>query len=522
MLLRSVLLDTNVLATGYVDRRGREVARLRRSGGIELSEQSLSRQPFFERARKNGAYFGPVTFFSQLAGPQRGDAEQTIEIAVADSEGGVVREALNPRPQLSEVVVASHLGRASYAYTADSRGALVAHPNFVVRQDYATGRLKSLAVLPQVAEGLESSVPTGSATGRNFGRIRVLSAWATVPSTGWKVFVEQPESEVFAPLGGTVWRTVLLLLAFVAGAVALAVLLAGRLVRPIKRMQVASAAIGGGAYQERIELDRRDELGDLAQTFNRMAASLQELITGLEWKVAERTRELEVASQHKSDFLANMSHELRTPAQRDRRLLAGAAGAAVRRAQRQAEAAPRPHPHVGQPPALADQRHPRSLEGRGRARRARGRSAFSLREALERGILMVKERALKNGISLELELDPSVDASTEMNAASARSSSTCSRTRSSSRRRAAGSTYALPVANAKSRSSVRDTGPGIAPDDQELIFEEFRQARVVEGERPEGTGLGLALSRKLVELHGGRIWVESRPGEGSTFFFTLP
>ena len=186
-------------------------------------------------------------------------------------------------------------------------------PNRVVRNDYAGGRLKSLAVLPQVAEGLESSVPTGSVTGRNFSHIRVLSAWATVPSTGWKVFVEQPESEVFAPLRGTVWRTVLLLLAFVAGAVALAVLLAGRLVRPIKRMQVAAAAIGGGAYEERIELDRRDELGDLARTFNRMAASLQELITGLEWKVAERTRELEVASQHKSDFLANMSHELRTP-----------------------------------------------------------------------------------------------------------------------------------------------------------------------------------------------------------------
>ena len=69
--------------------------------------------------------------------------------------------------------------------------------------------------------------------------------------------------------------------------------------------------------------------------------------------------------------------------------------------------------------------------------------------------------------------------------------------------------------------SVADTGPGIALEDQERIFEEFQQTEVGQEQR-EGTGLGLALSRKLVELHGGRIWVESEPGRGSTFTFTLP
>jgi signal transduction histidine kinase len=69
--------------------------------------------------------------------------------------------------------------------------------------------------------------------------------------------------------------------------------------------------------------------------------------------------------------------------------------------------------------------------------------------------------------------------------------------------------------------SVADTGIGIAPEDQEAVFEEFRQVGAA-GKKAEGTGLGLALSRKFIELHGGRIWVKSQLGSGSTFTFTLP
>jgi len=69
--------------------------------------------------------------------------------------------------------------------------------------------------------------------------------------------------------------------------------------------------------------------------------------------------------------------------------------------------------------------------------------------------------------------------------------------------------------------SVTDTGFGIAPEDQEAVFEEFRQVGTAD-KKVEGTGLGLALSRKFIELHGGRIWVKSAVGVGSTFTFTIP
>ena len=70
--------------------------------------------------------------------------------------------------------------------------------------------------------------------------------------------------------------------------------------------------------------------------------------------------------------------------------------------------------------------------------------------------------------------------------------------------------------------SVIDNGIGISTEDQSIIFEEFRQVATKNQNRPEGTGLGLALTKKFVEMHGGRIWVSSEPGKGSTFAFTLP
>ena len=232
-----------------------------------------------------------------------------------------------------------------------------------------------------------ASSSTGSTVGRNFRGQKVLSTWATVAPVGWKVFVEQPESAVFAPVRGKIWRTALLLAAFLAAGIGLSVLLARRLVRPIKQMRTAAARIGAGAYDERIELRRRDELGGLADELNGMAASLQASVQSLEQKVEERTRELqqalaelsrkgrqlEVASEHKSEFLANMSHELRTP------LNAIIGFSQVLRQRLFGEINEKQEEYLddilssGNHLLVADQRRARPVQGRGRAGRARGR-----------------------------------------------------------------------------------------------------------------------------------------------------
>src|SRR4029079_2829356 len=173
-------------------------------------------------------------------------------------------------------------------------------------------------------------------------------------------------------------------------------------------LQVAADAIGEGAHQERIDLDRRDELGDLTTTFNRMEAGLQDLIGGLERKVADRTRALEVASKHKSDFLANMSHELRTP------LNAIVGFSQVLKQKLFGEVNDKQDEYLDD--ILSSPDHLLALINdildlskveAGQVELEKG--LFSLREALERGVVMVRERASANGVQLELTLDPSVD-----------------------------------------------------------------------------------------------------------------
>jgi signal transduction histidine kinase len=527
------LLDDHATSAFYIDRTGRKTL-ASVGGGLTLVNGNFLHERSVQQARAAGVYFGPVYAPRLLSNPGARSMEVVVsEIArpVGSPEGrpiagtGVIGETLDLRV-IQDLVGQTRLGTAGYVYATDAAGVLIAHPNSAAFTN------RSLA-LPQVTKALGSS-QSGSTFGRNLRGQKVLSTWATVGPVGWKVFVEQPESAAFAPVRAQIWRTALLLAAFLAVGVALSVLLAHRLVRPVKQIRAAAARIGAGAYDERIELRRRDELGGLADELNGMAASLRASVQGLEQEVEERTRELqlalaelsrkgrqlEVASQHKSDFLANMSHELRTPlnaiigfSQVLRQGLFGPVNA--KQAEYLDDILSSGHHLL----ALINDVLDLSKVEAGQVELEV--ASFSLREALERGVVMVREPASKRGVAVALELAPDVDVV------------------EGDERRLRQVVYNLlsnavkftpeggnvVVASARVdgevRVSVTDTGPGILAEDREWIFEEFHQTELGVQQR-EGTGLGLALSKRLVELHGGRIWVESEPGHGSCFVFTLP
>jgi signal transduction histidine kinase len=146
---------------------------------------------------------------------------------------------------------------------------------------------------------------------------------------------------------------------------------------------------------------------------------------------------------------------------------------------------------------------------------------FHLPTALDNALTLVRERAGRRGIALHMTADERLDyvraderkvRQVVLNLLSNAIKFTPEGGRIDVRAR--------PV-DGSVEVSVTDTGVGIAPEDQEAIFEEFRQVGTAD-KKVEGTGLGLALSRKFIELHGGRIWVESQVGVGSTFTFTIP
>ena len=259
---------------------------------------------------------------------------------------------------------------------------------------------------------------------------------------------------------------------------------------------------------------------DLLQTFaNQSVLAIQN--ARLFQELEDKSRQLEVASQHKSEFLANMSHELRTP------LNAIIGFSEVLLEQMFGELNAKQDEYLQD--ILASGRHLLSLinDILDLSKVEAGHmelepDAFSLPEALQNGLTMLKERASRHGIELSLELDPRLSV---VEADERKVKQVVFNLLSNAVKFTPDGgqvTLAARLDEAEVQISVRDTGIGITPEDQARIFEEFQQARHQPMKTREGTGLGLTLSKRFVELHGGRIWVESEPGVGSTFSFTLP
>jgi GAF domain-containing protein/anti-sigma regulatory factor (Ser/Thr protein kinase) len=237
-------------------------------------------------------------------------------------------------------------------------------------------------------------------------------------------------------------------------------------------------------------------------------------------ELEQKSRELEAASQHKSEFLANMSHELRTPLN----AIIGFSEVLSERMfgelnDKQDEYLKDIHASGQHLLSLINDILDLSKIEAGKMELEL--SDFDMPMTIDNALMLVRERATRRSIALhttvderlgQIQADERKIRQVLLNLLSNAIKFTPEGGRIDVR--------ATPV-NGSVEVSVSDTGVGIAPEDQQAVFEEFRQVGTAE-KKVEGTGLGLALSRKFIELHGGKIWVKSQVGAGSTFTFTVP
>ena len=265
--------------------------------------------------------------------------------------------------------------------------------------------------------------------------------------------------------------------------------------------------------------DFTEETVDLLETFASQSA-IALLNAQLFRELKEQSLELELASRHKSEFLASMSHELRTPLN----AVLGFSEVLLERMfgdinERQEEYLRDIHGSGKHLLELLNEILDLSKVEAGRMELAY--SSFDLQLLLDDAVSMLRERAAAHGIELRVEIGEDVD---QVYSDELRLKQIVLNLMTNAVKFTGDGGSVTVIARrtgAELEITVADTGIGIPEADRERIFESFQQGGRGSS-REEGTGLGLTLSRRLVELLGGRMWLETDVGVGSTFGFTLP
>jgi signal transduction histidine kinase len=347
--------------------------------------------------------------------------------------------------------------------------------------------------------------------------VGLILAWAEQIEKETTAEVRRSMADLDHRVDGLFWTTAMMPL-FAMGSLAL---LYGSLhrwvVHPLDLLRRGAESFGGGELDHRIVLDSRDEMGELAFEFNRMAERLASMQRSLEDRVRERTREF-ISAARLADLgtlAAGIAHEVNTPLASiascaeglDRRLRAGTA-------TREEELE-----YLGTIAREAYRAHEIASRLLGLARRDSGPvSAVAVNQAVTHAAQLLQHQIEGRGVVLDLQLgndDPWVDANPAeieqavVNVMKNAIEASPLGGRVIVRSRALGDHTSI---------EVEDEGPGIAPPNRERIFDPFFTTKAP----GKGTGLGLSLAYRIVENLGGRIELRDAPGGGALFEIALP
>lgn len=513
---------TDVVA---IDLSGRNAVYASRFKAVPMgdSQNQAAQQALlaFQSDSKRDRYIGPIDFIR--------DSEPYLHLAVpielhAGRLLGVLFAVVDLR-YVADVVGAIAIGRQGYAYVVTGAGELVAHPDISV-----VLQRRNVANYSQVKAAFDNAskgAPRRMQTATGLRGESVFSSFAPIPRLGWSVIVEQPAAELYATIYGALARTAGLILLGFCSALWASFHVARHVLRPLMQLRSGVDRIGRGDLDHRLEVSTGDEIEMLADEFNKMTDALKQSYSGLESRVSERTQELRVANDRlqeldrlKSQFVSNVSHELRTPLTVIRSLVDnmrdGLTGELNEKQQFYLTGIRSSSDRLSR---LIRDLLDLSVIQSGKLKL--NPSKFSLSTLVHEITEGLRLTAKEKNIDLELDQLADIKAYADRDKIAQILTNLLGNAIKFTPEEGRIEVSAAVMNEAWAKVTILDTGPGIAASDAEAIFVEFSQVARPGREKSHGVGLGLAISKKLVEMYGGQIGLLSRP-LGSEFYFTVP
>ena len=293
-ITEAVAIDESGTALAYVSRRRTFLSK---------DQNDIVSTAAFRQAIQGKTYFGPVEFL--------GGSEPYMTIGVpierfSEEIIGVLQARVNLK-YIWEIISAMQVGKAGYAYVLTRYGDLIAHPDLSL-----VLQRRNLAHLSQVK--MAFSRPDSMANDLN-GMVaesmmgeKIFSSHVFITNLDWAVFIEQPVEEAYEKLYAAIFRTSGLLLVGLGTAFLMSLFMVYRVIHPLETLRKGAELIGSGNLKHRIDIKAGSELEVLAHEFNKMTAALQEAQTGLEQKVAEKTKELREANLELEEMRRNLEN----------------------------------------------------------------------------------------------------------------------------------------------------------------------------------------------------------------------